>query len=169
MLCRRIITRISVIRRVERDAMATEESELTLTQAESLALSGLAEHWPDDALGLAEGKTLISECGWVFTVDIAGRGAVSERNGRLFPTLVLVVKTSGQVVASSRPYSPQEFAQVCERLLARSHANARAWCLTMSVHLGGDLRDGRRHSIAEDAQRAGLEQIRAGRTLTGSA
>ena len=149
--------------------MATEESELTLSQAESLALSGLAEHWPDDALGLAEGKTMIAECGWVFTVDIAGRGTVSERNGRSFPTLVLVVKTSGQVVASSRPYSPQQFAQVCERLLARSRVNARAWCLTMSVHLRGDLPGGRHDSVAEDAQRAGLEQIKAGRTLTGSA
>src|SRR3989442_14534996 len=140
------------------EAMATDESDLTLGQAQLHALSGLAEHWPEESLRLAEGKTLPCGFGSVFTVDVAGGGAVSERNGRLFPTLVLVVKTSAQVVATSRPYTPAQFAQVFETLLARCRANGRTWCLTMTVHLNGRL-----DNIAEDAHRAGLEQLKAGR------
>jgi hypothetical protein len=142
-------------------AMAMDESNLTLSQAESLASSCLAEHWPEAAFRLAERKTITSGCGWVFTVDIPGPGTRvrPEGNGRLLPTLVFVVKTSAQVVATSSPYSPSQFAKVCERLLARSRANGRAWCLTMGAHLGDGLRPA---NIAEDARRAGLEQLKAG-------
>ena len=142
--------------------MAIDDSELTVSQAEMLARSGLAEHWPEESLGFVQGKTIVSGCGWVFTVDTAGRGAASARNGRLFPTLVLVVRTSAQVVATSRPYAPDQFARVCERLLARSLANGSTWCRTMDAHLH-DQGD----SVGQDARDAGLEQLQAGVIPTG--
>ena len=136
-------------------------SDLTLAQGQSHALTGLAAHWPEASLRLAVDKTLECEFGWVFTVDVAD-AAVSDRSGRLFPTLVLVAKTSGQVVATAMPYTAASFAKVYARLLARSRANARAWCLTMTAHHGAGPRH-RFDNLAEDARRAGLVELKAGR------
>ena len=108
---------------------------------------------------LADGKTLSCTFGWVFTVDMDG-DAVSEQNGPSPPQLVLVDSVSGQVVATSRPYTPETFGRVFEVLLARSRANGRNWCLTMSAHVGDRVED-----IAEDARRAGLYLLKAGRKL----
>ena len=47
-------------------------ADLTLSGARSHALSGLAEHWPQESLGLVEEKTFECEVGWVFTVDTSG-------------------------------------------------------------------------------------------------
>lgn len=137
--------------------MTAADADLTLAQAQLHAFAGLAERWPDQPFRLVGALTLTCEFGWVFTVDVAA-GATSERSGQLWPMLVLVEKTSGQVVATSRPYTPARLAQIFGRLLTSSRMNGRAWCLTMSAHL-----DGPAENIAEDAQRAGV-QLKAGRT-----
>jgi hypothetical protein len=138
--------------------MTIDESDLTLDQAQSHALSALAEQWPELSLRLAEGKTLTREFGWVFTVEVAGVRAARGPSRRWLPTLVLVAKASAQVVSTSRPWTPAQFAQQFESLFASSRANARAWCLTMTAHV-----DGEPDNIAERARRAGLEQLKAGR------
>lgn len=137
--------------------MNTDESDLTYTEAQSLALTALRERWTEVVFRLPDGEALGCAFGWVFTVDAETR-AVREGTSPSVPTLVLVDKVSGQIAATSRRYTSERFGHMFERLLARSRANGQAWCVTLTAHLGAPITD-----IAGAARRDGLYQLKAGR------
>jgi hypothetical protein len=124
----------------------TDEPRLTLDQARDRVLAAAAARWPAVSFRLWERATLVRKFGWVFTLVLFDGTADSA-----FPRLALVDKTSGQVIATHRSYTPEQFAAVFERLQARSHGN---WCLTMHAHL-----EGVRFDITAEARAAGLEQL----------
>jgi hypothetical protein len=143
-------------------AMNTEQSDLTLVQAQERALAGLAERWPSVPLRISQDKTVTCGFGWVFTLDVTVVGKVSERISGRLPTLVLVDKRSAQVIATTKPSTAAQLEDVFERLLARSRVNGTHWCLTMINHLEHLEYGGRR--IVQTARREGLEDITPGST-----
>jgi hypothetical protein len=135
--------------------MNCEDGELTLAQARERVLARLAVRWPKVSFRDSEDQTLVCRFGWIFMVEVTAVGRLSDlSHATSIPRLVLVNKTSGQTIATSRSYTAREFAKVFEGLLARSQANARNWCLTLDAHLGDPPR-----GIAETARAAGLEEL----------
>ena len=134
--------------------MDNTECLLTQEEARELALTALTTRWPSASCRIRADEVLVRAFGWVFNIEAVNTEPnAPEVSQSAPPHLVLVHKTSRQVIATSTAYTPLKFATVYERLLAGSARKAGNWCLTH-----GHLTDGLR-SIAEDARRAGLQDI----------
>jgi hypothetical protein len=134
-------------------AMDPEGPGLTVDQVRDRVLTALAARRPSVRFRLPEHATLVREFGWVFALEPINETTAFSTE-KVIPRLALVHKTTGQAVATSRSYTPEQFATVFERLLARSYANARNWCLTLDGQFAG-----KRIDIADDARAVGLEEL----------
>ncbi|MFN7984154.1 MAG: hypothetical protein U0Q11_20090 [Vicinamibacterales bacterium] len=141
--------------------MNSEQNVLTLSEGQDRIVAALAERRPGVTFRIREEATLAREFGWVFTLDVAAVDTVSAPgNTSAPPLLALVHKLSAQAVCTSRPYTPEQFAKVFEKLLARRRERAAHWCLTMDAQAGHDVaRSSER--IAAAARNAGLEELAA--------
>lgn len=109
--------------------------------------------------GAASGQISVVECagaehtfGWVFQVsgDHAATGAT-------LPRLVIVNKTSGQVVASRTEYEVGQFVRRYEQLLAQNQARSQGWCGTLPLPFPWSL--WRKRTVAERAKDGGFYEI----------
>ncbi|MGZ9273003.1 MAG: hypothetical protein ACXW6T_28100, partial [Candidatus Binatia bacterium] len=86
---------------------------LTRLQAKELILARLSSGVVSAELSVVECPGAERAFGWVFQVT-GGNGAT----GATLPRLVIVNRTSGQVVASHTEYEVEQFVRLYEKLLA---------------------------------------------------
>ena len=90
--------------------------------------------------------------GWVFQVT-DGNVATSAT----LPRLVIVNKTSGQVVASHTEYEVEQFVRLYEKLLSQNQARGQGWCGTLPLPFPWSL--WRKRTVAERAKDGGFYEI----------
>jgi hypothetical protein len=125
---------------------------LTRLQAKELILARLSS-------GAVSGEISVVECagaehafGWVFQVT-SGHAATSAT----LPRLVIVNKTSEQVVASRTEYEVEQFVRLYEKLLSQNQARSQGWCGTLPLSFPWSL--WRKRTVAERAKDGGFYEI----------
>lgn len=124
---------------------------LTRLQAKELILARLSSGGASDELSVVECAGAERAFGWVFQVT-GGNAATSATLSQL----VIVNKTSGQVVASHTEYEVEKFVRLYEKLLSQNQARNKAWCGTLPF----PWPLWRSRSVAERAKEGGFYEIR---------
>ncbi len=125
---------------------------LTRLQAEELIITRLRFGRESDQLSVVECPGAERAFGWVFQVT-GGDAATSAT----LPRLVIVNKTSGQVVASRTEYKVEQFVRLYEKLLSQNQARSRGWCGTLPLPFPWSL--WRKRTVAERAKDGGFYEI----------
>ena len=124
---------------------------LTRTEAKELILSRLKVRHGAQDVSIADDQTSEHEFGWLFYLTLSESSTAE-------PRLFIVNKHVAQVIGTSIPYTPEQFVEVYESLLAMSRRSNVNWCLNFPgpVLWGNFLR----RRLAKKAKAMGLYQIR---------
>ncbi len=125
---------------------------LTRLQAKELVLARLSSGARSDTLSVDECPGKERAFGWVFQVT-GGSAATSAS----LPRLVIVNRTSEQVVASRTEYEVEQFVRLYEKLLAQNQARSQGWCGTLPLPFPWSL--WRKRTVAERAKDGGFYEI----------
>lgn len=125
---------------------------LTRLQAKELILARLSSGGESDELSVVECPGAEHAFGWVFQVT-GGNAATSAT----LPRLVIVNKTSGQVVASHTEHEVEQFVRLYEKLLSQNQASSQGWCGTLPLPFPWSL--WRKRTVAERAKDDGFYEI----------
>ena len=105
---------------------------------------------------IEEHRTIERSFGWLFFVALAASNTAQRR--ALSHRLIIVNKYSNQVIESSIEYTPEQFIDIYENLLAKSQAQGENWCLTMSLPF--PWKRSRRQRVATKAKEMGLYELK---------
>jgi hypothetical protein len=137
-------------------AKSTNKQMLNQIDAEALVLARLRSRSGGERIRIVDSQTVERPFGWVFTLaeDVTIPANESQIN---FPQQVILNKHSEQLVACSIEHSQDQFIRLYEKLLAKSQARARSWCLTITFPFPW----GRwwKGSVAETAKETGFYEI----------
>jgi hypothetical protein len=125
---------------------------LTRLQAKELVLARLNSGAGPNALSVDECPGKERAFGWVFQVT-GGNAATSAS----LPRLVIVNRTSEQVVASHTEYEVEQFVRLYEKLLSQNQARSQGWCGTLPLPFPWSL--WRKRTVAERAKDGGFYEI----------
>jgi hypothetical protein len=125
---------------------------LTRLQAKELILARLSSGAGSDTLSVDECPGKERAFGWVFQVT-GGNAATSAS----LPRLVIVNRTSEQVVASHTEYEVEQFVRLYEKLLSQNQARSQGWCGTLPLPFPWSL--WRKRTVAERAKDGGFYEI----------
>ena len=125
---------------------------LTSIQAKELVLARLSSGAGSGTLSVVECPGAEHAFGWVFQVT-GGDTAT----GATLPRLVIVNRTSEQVVASHSEYEVEQFVRLYEKLLAQNQSSSRGWCGTLPLPFPWSL--WRKRTVAERAKDGGFYEI----------
>ncbi len=125
---------------------------LTRLQAEELIITRLRFGRESDQLSVVECPGAERAFGWVF--QVTGSDAATSAT---LPRLVIVNKTSGQVVASRTEYEVEQFVRLYEKLLSQNQARSQGWCGTLPLTFPWSL--WRKRTVAKRAKDGGFYEI----------
>ena len=130
---------------------------LTREEAQQLILARLKDRQESQHVHIVEELTIERAFGWLFFLATPARG-VPGQTETVSRRLIIVNKYVEQVVGSSLEYSPEQFIEIYEKLLAKSQASGGDWCLTASFPL--PWKGFVRRRLAKKAKEMGLHEIR---------
>ena len=130
---------------------------LTREEAELLVLTRLKDRQDVRELVIVEARTVERPFGWLFLVAVPGSSTTTQAE-TVSHRLIIVNKHVEQVIGSSLDYSPQQFIEIYETLLAKNRASGGDWCLAASFPLPWKAFGRRR--LAKKAKEMGLYEIR---------
>ena len=122
---------------------------LTRLQAQELVLARLSSGAGSDTLSVVEYPVAEHAFGWVFQV--------TGGNAATLPRLVIVNRTSEQVVASHTEHEVDRLVKLYEKLLAQNQASSQGWCGTLPLPFPWSL--WRKRTVAERAKDGGFYEI----------
>ena len=125
---------------------------LTRLQAKELVVARLSSGAGSDTLSVVECPGAERAFGWVF--QVTGGNAAT---GATLPRLVIVNRTSEQVVASHSAYEVEQFVRLYEKLLAQNQSSRWGWCGTLPLPFPWSL--WRKRTVAERAKDGGFYEI----------
>jgi hypothetical protein len=130
---------------------------LTREEAQQLVLTRLKDRKDARDFFIVEDGTIERPFGWLFFVAVPGSSATAQAEP-VSHRLIIVNKYVEQAIESSIDYTPQQFIEIYETLLAKSQAGGKDWCLTMSLPI--PWRGFGRRRLAKKAREMGLYEIR---------
>ena len=125
---------------------------LNRLQAQELVLARLSSGAGSDTLSVVECPGAEHAFGWVF--QVTGGNAAT---GASLPRLVIVNRTSEQVVASHSEHEVDRMVKLYEKLLAQNQASSWGWCGTLPLPFPWSL--WRKRTVAERAKDGGFYEI----------
>jgi hypothetical protein len=130
---------------------------LTREEAQQLLLKRLKDRQDAGDQFVDDHRTVERPFGWLFFVGVSGFSP-TRQGETVSHRLIIVNKHVEQVIESSIDYTPQQFIEIYETLLAKSQVQAQNWCLSMSFPFPWK-RSGR-ECLSSKAKEMGLYEIK---------
>ena len=130
---------------------------LTREEAQQLLLKRLKDRQDAGDQFIEEYRTVERPFGWLFFVAVSGSSTKAQAK-TLSHRLIIVNKHVEQVIESSISYTPERFIEIYETLLAKSQAQGKSWCLTMSLPF--PWKHSGRERLVSKAKEMGLYEIK---------
>ena len=129
---------------------------LSKLEAETLVIGRLSRRYDAQRIQLQSDRTIERHFGWIFLCEVTESSEQSSDSSRKTVTKPFIVnKSSGQVVSTSKDYSPDQFIKIYEKFLAESIRIGQEWCLTFD----GGKQDFSRDKLIKAVERQGFYEI----------